>query len=151
MFYFLTKCVQSRLLQNCLMRERVNIGKFVHTDTCGSDKVQSHNIFLISTSRCDLDLWSTGLGLVCHMSPHYGEHVCQATLESYDAWFLILTFDLHGWDVSRTRYSAIKQYSFWSLIATLTFVVETWVLCETHRLIMVNVCAKFLGNAMTHG
>ena len=27
-------------------------------------------------------------------SPHCGEHVCPVTWESYDAWFLMLTFDL---------------------------------------------------------
>ena len=59
------------------------------------------------TSKCDLVIWGTGLGIVRDTPPYHGEHVCLITWESYDAWLscvpdkvqpyqlnLILTFDL---------------------------------------------------------
>ena len=54
----------------------------------------------------------------------------QGTVQSYQT-VLILTFDLSS--------------------VNLTFEVQAWVLCATRRLIMVNICAKFLSNPTMHG
>ena len=73
--------------------------------------------FWPSTSKYDLDIWGTGLGLARDTPPHHGEHLCQVSLKSYNAWLkwgpdkvsnsakFLSNPMMHGEDTGRTRLS----------------------------------------------
>ena len=107
-------CVPSNLTQDtCLYLKGQNVCPVAWESydarlRCGPDKV-------VLSNSSHFDLWGTGLGPVCDKPPYDGEHV------------RLRNPMMHGWDVSRTRYSPIKQYSFWPLTSKCN--LDIWGTC----------------------
>ena len=86
--------------------------------------VLSNYSFWPLTSKCDLDISCTCLGLVRDTPPHHDERLCQVSLKYYDAWLKC------GPDKVQS-YQTVLILTLWPLRVTLTFEVHAWVLRDT--------------------